>query len=89
MTNSKRTGLTIAAAAAALFASGGYALADHHEAAGTEAMVHCSGVNACKGQAECKSASNSCKGQNSCKGKGWMAMTKADCDAKGGTMEME
>jgi hypothetical protein len=38
-------------------------------------------VNSCKGQSACKSANNACKGQNSCKGKGFLEMSKADCDA--------
>ncbi len=46
-----------------------------------EGKVKCEGVNSCKGQSACKSANNACKGQNSCKGKGFMEMTKAECDA--------
>lgn len=46
-----------------------------------EGKVKCEGVNSCKGHSACKSASNACKGQNSCKGKGFMEMTKAECDA--------
>ena len=38
-------------------------------------------MNSCKGQSACKSANNACKGQNSCKGKGFVEMTKAECDA--------
>lgn len=81
MINTK--GLMLATAAAALFASGA-SLATQHDKAGAEATVHCSGVNACKGKSECKTATNSCKGQNKCAGQGWMSMTKADCEAKGG-----
>jgi len=40
--------------------------------------------NACKGQGSCKVAANSCKGQNACAGQGHLALTGADCDAKGG-----
>ncbi|MDQ3774433.1 MAG: hypothetical protein M3461_08760 [Pseudomonadota bacterium] len=81
MINTK--GLMLATAAAALFASGA-SLAQETPAAGAEAKVHCGGVNACKGKSECKTATNSCKGENKCAGQGWMAMTKADCEAKGG-----
>ncbi|MGH8479539.1 MAG: BufA2 family periplasmic bufferin-type metallophore [Gammaproteobacteria bacterium] len=81
MINTK--GLMLATAAAALFASG-VSLAEQHQAAGTEAKVHCSGVNACKGKSECKTATDSCAGKNSCAGQGWVSMTKADCEAKGG-----
>ncbi len=47
--------------------------------------VMCMGINACKGQAACKSASNECKGQNACKGQGWLpTKTKTACTSKGG-----
>lgn len=54
--------------------------------AGTK-MGQCHGVNACKGQSACHTASNSCAGMNSCKGKGWLRLSKPDCDAKGGTFK--
>lgn len=84
MTNRKPTGFLLAATAAALFSTATIA-----NAAGTSTatdQVKCSGVNACKGMSECATANSSCKGHNSCKGEGWMHMTKADCDAKGGTV---
>ena len=40
--------------------------------------------NACKGQGSCKTAANACKGQNACAGQGHLALTGAECDAKGG-----
>jgi hypothetical protein len=46
--------------------------------------VHCFGVNACKGQSDCETATSSCKTQNACKGKGWKSMTAAKCFAKKG-----
>ena len=52
-----------------------------------EAKVHCMGSNACKGQSACKTASSSCKGQNACKGQGFIDMTKAECEAAGGTVQ--
>jgi len=78
LTAKKITGLALATAAAGLFATAGIpaAYAGKHEA-----MVHCQGVNSCKGTTDCQTATNACKGQNSCKGQGWMAMTKAECDA--------
>ncbi len=71
----------LATAAAALFA-GGAVLAG--EQAGKEAKVHCGGINACKGQTDCKTATNACKGQNTCKGQGYKDVTKEECEAKGG-----
>jgi hypothetical protein len=71
------SGAALATAAAILFGTGFVSSA----VAGSDAKIHCTGVNSCKGQSACKSANNACKGQNSCKGKGFMEMTKADCDA--------
>jgi hypothetical protein len=68
----------LAATAAALFLSGAPALAEHHEG---EAKVKCEGVNACKGQGSCHTASTSCAGKNACKGQGVVEMTQAECDA--------
>lgn len=70
----------VASAAATLFLAG-LAGAAHAEDSGGEAKIKCEGVNSCKGQSECKTAQNSCKGENSCSGKGFMMMTKAECDA--------
>ena len=51
-----------------------------------EAKVHCGGINACRGQAECKTAANACKGQNACKGKGFISTTEDECAERGGTV---
>ena len=48
--------------------------------------VHCTGVNACKGQGGCKSAANDCSGKNGCKGQGFIDTTEPECKAKGGTV---
>jgi hypothetical protein len=69
------SGASLATAAAILFSTGFVSTSF----AGSEAKIHCTGVNACKGQSACKSASNSCKGQNSCKGKGFLEMTPEEC----------
>jgi uncharacterized membrane protein len=76
-----KSGAVLAAAAFSLAVSGA-AFAPVAQA--DDAKIKCSGVNACKGQSECKTAATSCKGQNACKGHGWMSLSKADCDAKGG-----
>ena len=75
-------GVLLASAAASLIL-GGAVLARADEKSGGD-MIHCAGVNACKGQAECAGAGNSCAGQNSCKGKGWVETSKDDCMKKGG-----
>jgi uncharacterized membrane protein len=76
-----KSGAVLAAAAFSMAVSGA-AFAPVAQA--DDAKVHCSGVNACKGQGECKTATNACKGQAACKGQGWISLSKADCDAKGG-----
>jgi hypothetical protein len=83
MLNTKKYhGLLLASAAAALFASGTVLAAE--QGAAEEAKVHCGGINACKGQTDCKTATNVCKGQNSCKGQGFKAVTEEECEAQGG-----
>ena len=78
----KAKGIAIAAAAGAFFlagaTTGGVALADSHGSHGDK--VKCEGVNSCKGHSECATEHSECGGQNQCKGKGWIKMTKADCD---------
>ena len=80
--NRSSRGVLIASAAAGLFLSGAVVARAGEKAGGD--TVHCAGINACKGQAACASASNSCQGQNACKGKGWIESSKAECDKKGG-----
>lgn len=77
-----KTGATLAAAAAVLVINTAVPVAP--AVAGSE--VKCFGVNACKGQSACKTASNACAGQNACKGKGYLMMEKDDCLAKGGKL---
>lgn len=74
------TGAALALAAAGLFAS------LSTQAVAEEAQVHCYGINGCKGQNDCKTASNSCKGQASCKGQGFKSTTLAACTEAGGTV---
>src|ERR1700680_2496021 len=69
------SGAALATAAAILFGTGFVSTA----VAGSDAKIHCGGVNACKGQSACKSAKNDCKGQNACKGKGFLEMTQEEC----------
>jgi hypothetical protein len=82
----KLTGLAIATAAAGLFAT---AMIPATAVAAEGGMVHCTGVNACKGKSDCKTADNACKGMNSCKGKGFVALSEKECKDKGGKIEAE
>jgi hypothetical protein len=77
----KTTGFALAMAAAAMLASAPIAV----QAGSTTGK--CMGANSCKGHSACKTVTSSCKGLNSCKGKGFLEMSKADCDSAGGMFE--
>ncbi|UTW45218.1 hypothetical protein KFE80_12780 [bacterium SCSIO 12696] len=47
-------------------------------------LVHCYGVNVCKGHNDCKTAENACAGHASCKGHGFVATTAKSCADIGG-----
>jgi hypothetical protein len=83
LTMKKLNGVALALAAAGLFATA--PMLAHADA--NEAKVHCTGVNACKGKSDCKTASSACKGHNSCKGQGFVAMSKKTCEQIGGMVE--
>lgn len=77
-----KAGLSIAATAAALFATAGVTTVAHAADAG---MVKCAGLNSCKGTSDCKTAKSECKGHNSCKGQGWNSKkTAEECTKAGG-----
>jgi uncharacterized membrane protein len=76
-------GAVVAAAVCSMF-SAGTARADDKPKDASK-VVHCGGLNACKGQGSCAGADNACKAQNSCKGKGWVETSSAkECQDKGG-----
>jgi uncharacterized membrane protein len=77
---SRLTGVALAAAAATLFIAGCASSGGSMQTADAGAVkVKCYGANACKGQAECKTALNDCKGQNACKAKGYVTLTEQAC----------
>lgn len=82
----KTSGFAIASAAALLLSGCGSnpSMGKMANMEKSEATVHCSGVNACKGHGECGTATHDCKGKNACKGKGWVPMSAEECAAKGG-----
>ncbi|MGQ0594644.1 MAG: BufA2 family periplasmic bufferin-type metallophore [Gammaproteobacteria bacterium] len=81
----KTTGLALATAAAALFASGTTS-AEKTPAAGSEAKVRCDRVNKCGGLSQCKTPANAGgKGQNKCAAQGMLFLTRAECEAARGT----
>jgi hypothetical protein len=77
-----KTGLSIAAIAGMVAMTG---LSVAAPASAADNNVKCFGVNSCKGQSDCKSASHDCKGQNTCKGEGFKAEAAAKCKADGGS----
>ncbi len=83
--NMMTSGMSIAAATALIAMATLATPAPAYAAGHTATMVHCYGVNACKGQSDCKSGNHACKGQNACKGQGFKAMTTAACTAAGGS----
>jgi hypothetical protein len=77
----KISGASLAAAAALILVAG----CSTSDKPAQSAQVQCSGINACKGQGACKSATNSCKGQAACKGQGWLpTASAAECTSAGG-----
>jgi len=91
-TSKKLSGFALASAAALMLTacsgeSGGEKPAATAEGdAAQEATIHCMGINACKGQSGCATASSSCKGQNGCKGQGWVEKTAEECKTEGGAV---
>jgi hypothetical protein len=78
------SGASLAAAAALLLVAG---CSSSYDKPAQSAEVMCSGINACKGQGACKTATNACKGQAACKGQGWLPTASAEeCTSKGGTV---
>jgi hypothetical protein len=90
MSISRKTAFAAAAASLALSSSVAFAApaptGSTGAALGAEDAVHCYGVNACKGHADCKTTEHECKGMNSCKGHGFKAMAAGACLTKGGTI---
>jgi len=81
----KVTGLALATAAAAMFATTPVTV----HAAKHMSDVKCNNVNKCKGSGMCKTKANACAGHNACKGQGFVKMSKAACDAIGGEVAPE
>jgi uncharacterized membrane protein len=87
MTTTARTGASIAAAAAALALGGSLAAAQSPgPSARAPDLIHCYGVNGCKGTSDCKSYNHQCKGQNDCAGRGFKIETQKACTAQGGRL---
>jgi uncharacterized membrane protein len=76
-------GAALAISAAGMVGTISTATADE----GADVIVHCYGVNKCKGHNDCKTAENACKGHAKCKGHGYVDMPASSCDHIGGTIK--
>jgi hypothetical protein len=74
----KTSGAAIATAVAALIFTAAIPAAVAH----ASPKGKCMGANACRGKSDCSAGAAACGGAtaNSCKGKGYLLMTKAECD---------
>ena len=82
----QKSRLTLASAAVLFAFTNGAMMASAYAAdQGTQAAAPCYGVNSCKGQSDCKSASHACKGQNSCKGQGFKDLSAQQCSEQHGS----
>lgn len=84
--NTVQKTVSIAATAAFLAISGMGTIANAAPAKSDKEVVHCYGVNTCKGTSDCATAKTSCKGQNECKGQGFIATTAKKCAKMGGSL---
>lgn len=85
MTQHNALGIAASAAVIAVAMASAPAAVAADEGAKAE-VVHCYGINTCKGTSDCKTAKNECKGQNGCKGQGFKALTTKECKAAGGSL---
>ncbi len=85
MTSSK-TSLGFAAAAAVLALSSLSSTPSVAADTKSDKLVHCYGVNSCKGTSDCKTAKHDCRGQNTCKGVGFKELTAEACKTQGGSL---
>lgn len=84
---SSKASLSVAAVAAAMgLASFVASTPASAQQAKDAKVVHCYGVNSCKGMSDCKSGKNDCKGMNDCKGQGFKELSAQACVAQGGSV---
>jgi len=93
----KKTGMAIAFAVAGLAGCANNQSSNNDSAASQAAtmakntidLIHCYGVNQCKGHNDCKTADNACAGHASCKGHGFVGMPSKACNDVGGKVSDE
>lgn len=81
-----RSALSFAAAAAMLALSNLAATPAMAKDTKGDSLVHCYGINSCKGSSDCKTVKHECKGHNTCKGHGFKELTADACKAQGGSL---
>jgi len=85
------TGAAVAVAAAALVSCASVAgmggTGGASSSSGKSDLVHCYGVNVCKGHNDCKTATHACAGRASCNGSGFVAMPSKACKDIGGILK--
>ncbi|MEE9383154.1 MAG: DUF2282 domain-containing protein [Nannocystaceae bacterium] len=83
----QNVGSALAFSAAALFLGGcSKNQADTQAPTSSAEMVKCIGINDCKGQGLCDTATHDCAGKNECKGKGWVKVARGECEAIAGSV---
>jgi hypothetical protein len=94
-TNSKQFMSAFALSAAALFLGGckdkpTSVDPDSAPAAAADEQVKCFGINTCAGESVCAvnkpelGIEHSCAGENDCKGKGWIKVSRSECETQSG-----
>ncbi|RDK08594.1 hypothetical protein [Cupriavidus lacunae] len=86
MTMTKKSRISFATAAAFVALASLSSISVPAQAAGGDEPGRCYGVNACKGNSLCATASNDCAGLNECKGKGVVVKPASVCLKEGGTL---
>ena len=81
-----KSGVALAANAAMLAVAFAAAPAPALATEKTADVVHCFGVNSCKGTSDCASYNHSCKGQNECKNMGFKELSAKECAKQGGSL---
>ncbi len=85
MKNTTVRGVMVATAVAGLFGCAGQAPAPAAPSGTASATVKCLGINSCKGQGECSTATHSCGKHTPCKGQGWLTVaSEQECTTRGG-----
>lgn len=91
-TNNKQLVSAFALSAAALFLGGckDKPPTQNPSAAAVDEQVKCFGINDCAGQSVCAvnkpelGIEHVCAGENECKGKGWIKVSRSECEAEDG-----